>query len=200
MIYNMFFNLFPTDHLIKKLVILGFMINVVVLIVTYIISFGTKVNKFILEKGIKIASKIKLVKNEETTRMKLKKHFDSFHENAIELKKEKNKFIWYIMINTLSLFVLYSMPFIITIGLGEKITLINTIVATAYIMIIGSFVPIPGGTGGIEYGFIFFFSYFIKGSILNAIMLVWRFVSYYMGMILGAIALAIYRKKEKSWE
>ena len=49
LVYNLFFNLFPSDHLIKKLVILGFVINLLVLIVTYVISFGEKLNRFILK-------------------------------------------------------------------------------------------------------------------------------------------------------
>ena len=69
------------------------------------------------------------------------------------------------------------------------------IVVSAYVMIIGSFVPIPGGTGGLEYGFVTFFGNFITGSKLSALMLVWRFITYYFGMILGAIALNIKRVK-----
>ena len=64
----------------------------------------------------------------------------------------------------------------------------------------GSFVPIPGGTGGIEYGYIFFFSYLIKGNILTASMLLWRLISYYLAIIIGGICLMTYRKKEKVWE
>ena len=77
-----------------------------------------------------------------------------------------------------------------------NLSLIETIVATSYIMIMGSFVPIPGGTGGLEYGYMYFFNYLIGGSILTSSMLVWRFVSYYLAMIIGAIVLALYRKKE----
>ena len=64
-------------------------------------------------------------------------------------------------------------------------------------MIMGSFVPTPGGTGGIEYGFMYFFNYLIKGSVLSALMLVWRFITYYGGMIFGGICLLSYRKKSK---
>ena len=77
-----------------------------------------------------------------------------------------------------------------------NLNIIETIVATSYIMIMGSFVPIPGGTGGLEYGYMYFFNYLIGGSILTSSMLVWRFVSYYLAMIIGAIVLALYRKKE----
>lgn len=197
LIYNLFFNLFPSNHLIKHLVVLGFIINLFVLIITYILSFGKKINKFILERGIHLASYFRLIKNESETQVKFKKYLDNFHENAVILKEKRTNVIWYVVINIVGLLCLYSMPYFIAIGLGCNITIINAIVGTAYVMIIGSFVPIPGGTGGIEYGFMFFYSYFIKGSVLNAIMLVWRFVSYYLGMIFGAVALSFYRKSEK---
>ena len=70
----------------------------------------------------------------------------------------------------------------------------EAIVTSAYVMLIGSFVPIPGGTGGLEYGFIMFYGNFLTGGSLKAIMLVWRFVTYYFGMIVGAIVLNIRKK------
>ena len=58
-------------------------------------------------------------------------------------------------------------------------------------MLIGSFVPIPGGSGGLEYGFVKFFGVFIAGAKLSSIMLVWRILTYYLGMIVGAIFLNV---------
>ena len=63
-------------------------------------------------------------------------------------------------------------------------------------MLIGSFVPIPGGSGGLEYGFVAFYGTFISGSLLSAVMLVWRFITYYFGMIIGALAFYIKKVKE----
>ncbi len=62
-------------------------------------------------------------------------------------------------------------------------------------MLIGSFVPIPGGSGGLEYGFIVFYGNYIGGPKLTAIMLLWRFVTYYFGMIVGAINLNMRKVK-----
>ena len=69
------------------------------------------------------------------------------------------------------------------------------IVTSSYVMLIGSFVPIPGGTGGLEYGFVTFYGNFITGSKLSAALLVWRFITYYFGLILGSIALNIKKVK-----
>ena len=71
----------------------------------------------------------------------------------------------------------------------------TAIVTSAYIMIIGSFVPIPGATGGLEFGFVQLYGNFIGGSQLSAMMIVWRFITYYFGMIVGAIALNIKKVK-----
>ena len=200
LIYNHIFNVFPNDSLIKYLVVLGFTINTLVLVVTFILSFGKKTNKFIIEKGIHFLAKIKIIKEEKKTQEKCQKYLQSFHDNAIELKKNKKIVAFMVLINIIGLMTMYSMPYPILRGMGININIFKVITAIAYVMIIGSFVPIPGGTGGIEYSFIFFFQYLISGSILHAAMLVWRLISYSFGMVLGAFALALYRKREKRCE
>ncbi len=200
LIYNSCAGIFTNSHLMKRLVLLGFTINFLVLVVTFVLSFGKKLNQFVCQKGIHFLSHFRLIKDEAKVQTKFQEYLNSFYHNALELRKNKRVVLSAIMVNILGLLVLYSMPFVIARGFGLNLTWIQAVVATAYIMIIGSFIPIPGGTGGIEYGFVFFFGYFVQGSILNAMMLVWRFISYYLGMIFGAIALAIYRKKEKSCE
>ena len=78
-------------------------------------------------------------------------------------------------------------------GLGLEINPFIAIVATAYVMIMGSFIPLPGGSGGLEFGFVRFFGVYIAGAKLSSIMIAWRFITYYLGLIVGAISLG---KKE----
>lgn len=200
LIYNRVYQVFPNNSLIKYLVVLGFLINTAVLIVTFILSFGKKINQFITTKGIHLLALLKIVKDEEKVQKKCQGYLKNFHDNAIELRKNKKIVIFTVIVNIIGLMMMYSMPYSILKGMGVEVSIFKVIVAIAYVMVIGSFVPIPGGTGGIEYSFIFFFQYLIKGSIVHAAMLVWRLISYYLGMIFGAIALALYRKREKKCE
>jgi len=197
LLYNLYFDMFPSDHLIKKLVILGFTINILVLIFTFILSFGRKISTFLCDKLIRVGVDMKFIKDEKKTREKINDYLDGFYNNAMELSKHKKMVIKMLLIDLLAIIVLYSMPYFIALGFGINLNIIKVVVTTAYVMTIGSFVPVPGGTGGIEYGFVFFFSYLIRGTVVNAIMLIWRFVSYYLGMIFGAIALSMYRKRDK---
>ena len=198
LIYNRIFGIFPANSLIKKLVILGILINLFVLVITFVLSFGKVINKFILNQGINIMSKLKIIKDVDKTRDKFNEYLHNFHKNAVKLKKNKRQVIFNIIINILGIFSLYMVPYAVFRGLGiNNLGIIDAVVSTAYVMTIGSFVPRPGGTGGIEYGFMYFYGNLISGSVLNAAMLIWRFVTYYMAMIIGAIFLGMYRKKEE---
>lgn len=192
-IYNVIFDLFPANSLIKQLVIIGFIINFLVWLFTLLVSLSKKFNQVILKITLFILKKF----NKPALKEKITRYLSNLHKNATTIIKHKKSSLLSLFANILSLICLYSIPYLVLTGMGiTNLNIIETIVATSYIMIMGSFVPIPGGTGGLEYGYMYFFNYLIGGSILTSSMLVWRFVSYYLAMIIGAIVLALYRKKE----
>ena len=97
------------------------------------------------------------------------------------------------------------MPYFVIIALAETfptgVTRLKVICSSAYVLIMGSFVPIPGASGGIEYGYYKFFGNFIKGSLLKASLLIWRTISYYLPMIIGGILFNTNTKREEQkWE
>ena len=61
-----------------------------------------------------------------------------------------------------------------------------------------AYIPTPGGAGGQELIFSLFFSSIIKGSDLLAVMLIWRFISFYLGLFLGAFFTSIKSIKESN--
>lgn len=196
-VYNYFFHLFPEVEILQNLVILGFLINTFVIVFLFILAYSKKFDHFVLKHGINLLSRFHLVKDKEKTLQKWNKTIDEFNTNARLLTKDKFRFIGMILLSLLSLVALYLTPSIIMYGMGDysSISGVKSIIACAYVMLIGSFVPIPGGTGGIEYGFMAFYGTFIKGPILSALLLVWRFVTYYMGIIIGAVLLNVKGKK-----
>ena len=200
-IYNQVFVLFPQDSFMRKLVVLGFVINFLVLLFSFVISFGKRTNKFISNKGVEILAKIKIVKDKEKMKNKLNDYINRFHENALLLTRQKKKALLLLVLNIFAIFISCTSAYFVALGMGvSNLNLLLVVVISIYVTMIGSFVPIPGGTGGLEFGFIYFFGYYITGGVLTAVMLIWRFVSYYLPMIIGAIALVLYRKKDKKCE
>lgn len=185
------FNLHYFDKLpiLKGFILLGFLINTLVLVALLVISFSNKFDDKVVTLIIKLLTKLKIVKDEEKTLASWQEKLTDFKESAKELKKHKFIFFEGIVLNFLGLVSLYIIPLFIAFSLSDyrSLNVINTLVASAYILIVGSFIPIPGASGGIEYSFMLFFGTFIKGSNLAAMVIIWRFITYYLGLILGGI-------------
>ncbi|MDD6223375.1 MAG: lysylphosphatidylglycerol synthase transmembrane domain-containing protein [bacterium] len=188
-IINLKFQLFKDIFLLKNLIIIGFLMNTLVMIGLVVISFSNKFNHIMIRKIISLLSKVHIVKDKEKKQAQWRERVDDFHEGATFLKKNKKLCFQAFIYNFLYLTFTYVMPYFVIIALSNHnlVTPINSIVASAYILIIGAFVPIPGASGGIEYGYLKFFGTFIQGSVLKASLLIWRFISYYLPMIVGAI-------------
>lgn len=186
---NHFIGIFPPSSLLKKLVIIGYVINVSVIVVLFAVAFNTKINKKLLNLFIRILARLKLVKDREEKLKKIDTYISNFHKGASILMESKWHFIKIIMINFVSLTLLYLIPYTLIMGLGIDVNPFIVIITSAYVMLIGSFVPIPGGSGGLEYSFVEFFGYYIIGAKLSSIMIMWRFITYYFGLIVGAISM-----------
>lgn len=194
---NNVFHIFNKVYLLQKLVALGFVMNTLVIVVMFILAFSKKISKFLINLGITILTKFHIVKDKNKKLEEWDNNITHFHESAKLLLKDKRLFIFNIICNFIALCCLYLIPLFVLYSMGNT-SAFNPgvgIFTSAYIMIIGSFVPIPGGSGGLEYGFVQFYGNFISGGTLSAMMLVWRFITYYFGMIVGAIALNIKRVK-----
>ena len=191
-IYNSIFHIFPKVALLQHLVLIGFLINIVVVILL-LFSYAKTLTKKMTKIAIKISKKFKLKYTEEEITSKLNEYNKGFED----LKRNKKLFISGILLNMLGLVCLYAVPFCIILGTGESISLMDSLVSSAYVYLIGAFVPIPGASGGIEYGFTQFFGNFISANVVSAVLIVWRFITYYCGIIAGAIIFNIREKDNK---
>ena len=187
--------IFNDAVVLKNLVLLGFLINTSICIVMLILSFSKKMSKTLFNIVFKVLSKLKFIGNLDSKKEKWNNRLVEFQESAELFKKNKLLFAKCFILNGIALTCYYVIPYFLIIGIEGTmlITPLTAIVASAYTLIIGSFVPIPGGTGGIEYGFLRFFGVFNTGSTLSAILLVWRFITYYLGIIVGGVAFSFYK-------
>lgn len=198
-IYNGIFHIFPSSKLLEKLVLLGFAINIIVLIALYLVTLCKEKVKKVSEYLLRLLSKLKIIKDMDRKKEQLFEKIDEFHSSSRELCKQKSLFIKGVILNFISLIALYITPLFIAYALHDftSLTAINTLVTSAYVLIIGAFIPAPGASGGIEYGFISFFGAFLPRVVLNSALLIWRLITYYLGMIAGALLVNTERGESK---
>lgn len=195
--YNAVFHIFPKIPFLRHLVLLGFLINTLVIVVLAILTFSDKWTKKLVHLILKIAKKLGLLKKHKDLREKLDKVIEEFQTSSRKLLEDKRFFIRGVALNFIALTCLYIIPLFLVLGLNSNcLNVMDSITASAYTLIVGSFVPIPGASGGIEYSFTQFFGNFIDIKMISAVLLIWRFITYYLGLILGAIVFNIHNKEE----
>ena len=198
-IVNAIFKILPDSLLLQKIVLIGYFVNIIVMGVIIFISRAKKVNTKIFSKIFKFIFHFKFIKNKEEKEEKFLKYLDDFYNSTAMMKNNKKNTILSFIFNLISLCFLYLIPVFVFYSFGHfKLDFIESFISSSFTFLIGSFVPIPGATGGLEYGFIDFFKVFISNSaMLSAGMLLWRLITYYFSMVLGGIILMTYRRKDK---
>lgn len=189
----------PTTSLLKNVVLVGFFINVFVLFLLIFLGKAKNINTKVFNKIFNFIFSFKFIKNREKLKEKANKKIDEFYESSNYFKHNKFILLKAVLFNILGLLTLYSIPLFIfySIGLFDELSLLESIVCASYTYFVGSFVPIPGGTGGLEYAFIEFFNGFTSSTLISTCMILWRFMTYYVAMILGALSLLFVKKKVK---
>lgn len=167
---------------------LGFAINLaaVIFILLTIIN-----KKLVLKIGgglISLLSKIKIVRKKEKVLDNLDKSIEDYHSAAAYISHHKLRTIGSFFISVINLAFFFAVPYFIyrAFGFAES-TLIEIITMQAFLYLAISFVPTPGGAGAAEGGFHFFFSTIFKSIPVFAPMLIWRFLTYYLMLIVGSI-------------
>ena len=199
-LFNRLYSIFGNDELLARLTILGFIFNVIAGIGLLLFTFSTSLAKKITFFIINILNKIKIIKNKNKHIEKWNKEFEEFENSGKKLRKNTKLTITVIFVNFLAFILLSLIPYFIIKATDpySSITIVHSIVGTMYVYLISAFVPIPGGSGGIEFSFSKFFSpIVISNSVISASLILWRFITYYVPMIIGAIVLNFFRKHEK---
>lgn len=190
-------NLFGNNYLIQILVIGGLVLDFFIIVVLFILAFSKKIKYFLINFSIKILTKIRIVKNQEETLKKWHNKIENFHIGATKLISNKKAFFKAILSNFIGLLALYLTPLTLLYATGDytSFTAIQSIYIISCIVMLADLVPTPGQLGGVEYGFSTLFSSFITAPVLSAIVIAWRFLSYYLTLIIGAIALNINKRQ-----
>ena len=197
-ILNLFTHIVPDTSLVGSSVTLNFIINIVILLFLFLITYNKKFNHFIMNHGLSFLYKIRIVKDLKKTQKSLDSYLDNFEDGTEKLKKDKKLFIKLVVINVMSLVALIIAAAPIARSLGiNNINIINLFILATYAKMMCLLIVTPGNSGAAEYCFIYLFTGLLVEEDIMAYMLIWRFVTYYIPLIVGGV-LAIMWGKEKN--
>lgn len=187
---------------IKVIIAVGIIINILVLAVFLGIGFSPFIRK-ILEKIVYWFLSLKIFKGRfEDKKVAFDNYCRDVQASVKEMFDYKFRFFVSLLLKFLSLVLYFAIPFFILKALNVQISYgeIPFICAmTTFATAMSCFIPTPGSSGGIEFAFKTLFST-IPGvtDVTFAGLILWRFFTYYLLMLVSFIVYLIFERRIKS--
>lgn len=183
-----------------SLAMLGFLINFAVILGLFGGAKSKKLQNFVTHTVIKLLNKIHIVKDYEMTCAKIEQYLSDFRSQLKFLEKNIPVLMKSCFYNFIKLTIIYSMPFFAALALNLDVSLnqfFDFIGLCSFIYLINAFLPIPGASGGSEGVYVILFSFL--GSVgTSSSLFLWRFMSYYLGLIIGGLVFSFNREINSS--
>ncbi len=187
-------------HQLSWLILLGFLIHIVVVAGLLMIMYWYPMTNKIVALGLKFVSR--WIGQERAERLERKVHekMENFYAESHYMRSQKKLMLHTCLLTTIQLIFYYAVPYFILQALGiTHLSFWHVIVLHAFIILIISLFPIPGGSGGAEYTFNMLFGGLVaaQSKLVFAIVL-WRIVTLYAGIVIGLVALVVRPSKKVS--
>lgn len=184
------------------LLLLGYVINALVILVLYTVALFPKVYIYLTGWLAKILSRFRFIKNPDKLVHAWTLQVTQFTDEAKILSKDKKRIFVCVLVNFVRLSLLYTLPYAVGMALGISLKpteLVDVAALSSFVLMANSFIPIPGASGGTEVVFSLLFQG-LMGSLTGAVMILWRFSSYHIVILIGAVIFAFlknhYEKKQ----
>lgn len=183
-----------------SLAILGFLINFVVILGLFGGAKSKKLQNFLTHNVLRFLCKIHIVKDYESTCVKIEQYLADFREQLNFLQRNKPVLVKSCLCNFMKLTIIYSMPFFAAKALNLNVSwnqFFDLLGLCSFIYLINAFLPIPGASGGSEGVYVLLFSFLGTVGTSSSLFL-WRFMSYYMGLIIGGLVFSMNKEINRS--
>ena len=165
---------------------------VVILIATFLPSATAELINIV----VKFLHKIHLVKNRKSTIEKVEYEVNEYAKSIKRILKTKGLFLKAILLSLVFQIMISMIPFFVLTAFGGDVDFLPCFVTTVAVTSAVYFIPTPGNAGAAEGAFFVVFSALSTGYIFWA-MLVWRFFSYYIFILIGLIIYFVMHLEKK---
>lgn len=178
--------------------IIGLIVKLVVLIIMLIGLFSRKLSKKIVSFVLLILSKIKYF-NTENIALSINNWVDDYNKGALYVKKHKNVFMASVLYTLFQVFMHYSVTFFVYKSLGfSSYSYLQIVLVQAILYVSTASIPLPGAVGISETAFLMIYST-IFGNTLTSAMILQRFITFYLFIIISLIVVIYSTYKRKKY-
>ena len=171
----------------KFFIILGCLINFATVPIVVLVMLNRPLVERIGRWGIRFLVKRKLIKHQEAAESRMMDTLDNFHGSLFDLLRHPGHLVFQLVISLMEMAFLMLVPLMVYKALGLSGTPWHHLITVAYLLFVSaSYTPLPGASGAQEGGFLVYFAGLFPAGMLSVALLVWRFTTYYLCLLLGA--------------
>ncbi len=183
------------------IVVIGYIMNTLMLVLIVLVGTVPSVKR-IIKAFFRLIGKIKPLRNKmNELEDKTDDFVYKFQRDTKSLFRRKRVLIGTTLIRLLDLITFNAIPIVLFYALGIKVSFndyLFIIMMSAFAQTMMLWVPTPGASGGVEWAYTVLFTAFASTSVIVGSMLLWRFITFYLGMLIGLAAyLFVKRRSEK---
>lgn len=193
--YSYYMNIIGTWFLA---ILIGYIVNVFVISILWTMALFPRLYVLLSRHAVSLLAKLHIVKNKEKTLAAWTVQVEGFTSEINEMKKEKNIIVKTVGWNIVRMTVQFSLPFFIARALGIPLGIdkfVDCLALASFVLMANAFIPIPGASGGTELVFTQLFTFLVGGLKASSIMILWRFSTYHIVILVGAFVFLHLKRK-----
>ena len=177
-------------------VIVGFVAHTAVTLMLVGVAFFKSATEKIALLGIRILARMRILKDPEAKADAVLSELENFHMQFQIMRKHKSEILKMCLITVVQLTVYFLIGNVIYKSFNLTGTDSLTLLASqAFVLMIATFVPIPGALGAADSSFAIFFSLFFPKHLVNFALVLWRLLTFYLPIVIGLIATVIEKRR-----
>lgn len=177
--------------------VIGYIYNLVMVAFVCLLCFTRNPVLWGIDKIVRIAEKLHLTKDTEALRSKLTETADTFHDAMTQMRQHKKEIIKQLILGGLQQLCWMSMIVFVFHALRLTGAGVGALLTMAFAQHISAgYAPMPGASGAQEGVFGLYFGSLFTGNSCYAGMMLWRFMTYYLALLVGAAVTLFPRRAE----
>ena len=181
------------------LIILGCVVNFACVPLIAAIILNRSLVERIALWGIRLLTKMHLCKKPEKWEQKAREGIEHFHASLMSTVRSPLRILIQLAVSVVEMTMLLIVPYAVYLALHESGVPWHHILTASYMLYVtAAYFPLPGATGAQEVGFRSYFSGVFSSELsLSLALLLWRFATFYLCLLVGSIDAIVtnFRKK-----
>ena len=166
----------------------GFIYNTFVVALLLLMAVNKRIVHALITFCIKIGTKLHIVKDPESSRVKWEDVMETYHSSIQRLTRHPSQLLVQMLVTCVQMFVYLVIPYCVFSALHTGLRFDEVLTMSSLLFTSAGYTPLPGASGAQEGFFSLFFSPMCPSAgVIFPALLLWRFFTYYITLIVGGI-------------